>query len=119
MGVAGAFRGFGGEFLRPPTVTLHQGQLLVSDGQFSWRLLADAYGTWLHRSSDPPKRPKGERRDEQVSVANNGDVSWGGVSARFAQLAGTTSFASDGTTLAITTATSHHVFLIGRRDGLP
>jgi hypothetical protein len=88
---------------------------LVSDGESTWHLLADAYGTWLRRVSGGPSPASGDRRNRELTVAEDGTVGWSGRSARFAQLTGVTSFAADATTLAVTTATSHHVFLIGRR----
>lgn len=116
VGVAGAFRGFGGEFVRPPTAILHGGRLFASDGQSAWQVLADAYGVWLHRighglpgPSDGPARP-------DVAVEANGTVRWGQTAVRFPQLAAVTSFACDGSTLAVTTPTSHHVYLFGLTD---
>jgi hypothetical protein len=117
VGQAGAFRGFGGEFLRPPTVTLAQGCLLASDGQSTWQIFADAYGTLLHRVVGGPQPSPESKHHPEVTVQRDGTVRWGSLSAKFAHLAAPRSFAGDGATLAVTTATSHHVFLIGMTGG--
>lgn len=113
VGLAGAFRGFGGEFLRPPTVTLHQGRLFASDGQSAWQLLADAYGTWLQRFGHELPKAGGKPTPLDAAVAADGTLRWGKASIRLPQLADATSFACDGATLAVTTPTSHHVYLFG------
>ena len=117
VGQAGAFRGFGGEFLRPPTVAVDQGRLFASDGQSTWQLFADAYGTWLHRVAGGPQPLPKSGHHLEITVERDGTVRWGNLSARFAHLAAPRSFAGDGATLAVTTATSHHVFLIGMTGG--
>lgn len=43
----GAFRGFGGLFLSPPTVSVSAQQLLVSSADEHWIVMADAFGTSL------------------------------------------------------------------------
>ncbi len=110
---AGAFRGFGGEFLRPPTVRAVGDRLYATDGHGTWRLMADVYGTWLCRTADPPPGA-GSARPATVTLADDGTVRWDGTSVRFTALAGASACAWDGFTLAVTTPTSHHVVLIGR-----
>ncbi len=61
----GGFRGFGGPFRRPPTVRLVDDVVIATDGNDSWQLLADAFGSDLIRVAVPPvptthqKPPKG------------------------------------------------------------
>lgn len=109
---AGAFRGFGGTFLRPPLVRCQDGHLVVSDGQFSWILLADVHGVVLHRIGDGPL-PAGGPLDG-VKLDPSGSVRWGEASATVEELAGWSSAACDGRTLAVGLPTSHHVFLLAR-----
>jgi hypothetical protein len=109
---AGAFRGFGGPFLRPPVVGTRGPQLIVSDGYFVWELIADAAGCLFHRTTAgaiPPAVKTGI-----VALAANGHVQWEQAAAHFPQLADASSAAFDGQTLAVTQPASHHVFLVAR-----
>lgn len=47
----GAFRGFGGLFVSPPTITTSGEHLLVSSGDDAWLLIADVFGATFHRAS--------------------------------------------------------------------
>jgi hypothetical protein len=50
----GGFRGFGGTFLRPPRIiTASDQRVLVTDGESSWYVFADAFGTALVRAATP------------------------------------------------------------------
>ena len=119
VAAVGAFRGFGGPFLRPPTIRCQDNHLFVSDGMFEWQLLADAFGTLFQRVGDAlpaAEREQAARQgsDRNAEINRKGEVSWGNDNARFPHLADATSSACDGSTLGVTIATSHHVFLIGR-----
>lgn len=118
VGSVGAFRGLGGEFLRPPTVRAVGTQLLVYEGESAWRLFADAYGAWLGRVAAPPPASLAAGPGD-VRLAPDGTVRWGGTSKRFGELAGASSSASDGRTLAVALPTSHHLFLVGRTEIAP
>jgi len=109
----GAFRGFGGAFLRPPTVTSGEGRFWVGDGESFWQLQADVYGWHLYRCGAGAGTAEQDGRN--VDIDRKGTVRWEDVSARFPDLAGASSFACDGATLAVTVPTSHHVFLLARR----
>lgn len=107
---AGTFRGFGGDFLRPPIVWSSEGCLFVSDGDGTWRLIADVFGSVFVRQADAPP---GATRVE-VSVSPVGEVNWEGERARIPEIVGTSCSAACGGTLAFTLANSHHVFLVAR-----
>jgi hypothetical protein len=110
--IVGAFRGFGGEFLRPPSVWPSDGFLVVSDDESNWRLMCDCYGSVLLRHE-----PRPARKDivTDVKITIDGTVHWGAAKASFPEFAGAvSSFACDGKTLAVTLKDSHHVFLIAR-----
>jgi hypothetical protein len=115
VALVGAFRGFGGLFVRPPRVRCSGHQWLVSDDHGEWQFLADAYGTLLQRvtetSAPMPPAPRGVAGGE---IDRRGVVRWRGQQQAFPHLAEATSFACDGTTLAVTIPTSHHVFLLSR-----
>lgn len=115
VGRVGAFRGFGGIFPVPPRVEARQGALFARAGGGCWRLYADCYGAVFH-PADASLADEGPRRNrEESAVDDAGAVRHRGLTARFSELAGPTSFASDGVTLAVTVATSHAVFLVARK----
>ena len=109
VGRAGAFRGFGGKFIRPPTVQSTAGQLFANDGEGTWQLIADRFGCVFIRHDVPP-------RNEQsgVTVKFDGLVVFPDQRAMFSELASATSFAFDGVTLAVTIPTSHAVYLVAK-----
>ena len=109
---AGAFRGFGGPFLRPPVVVRAGDQWLVSDGETTFGLIADAFGEYFHRLDQPA--PTIARALSQVTLDGRGGVQWGQAAARCDDLTAHTSIAADEVTLAVTIPTSHHVFLLAR-----
>jgi hypothetical protein len=111
--VTGGFRGFGGPCLRPPTVTANDDGLFVRASDESWQLLADAFGTYWHHVSMPPKS-RASRVASKIAIDSRGRVAWDGTHQDFVELADASSFACDGQTLAVTLPTSHHVFLVAR-----
>lgn len=110
----GGFRGFGGPFLRPPTVASSGGTLYVSDGEACWCLTADAFGATLHRAGEKLPSP-GDGHEPHFRVERNGKVSRGPHTQTFAGLEGWTSLAATPSTLAATIPLSHLVFLIALR----
>lgn len=110
----GGFRGFGGPFLRPPTVACSGGTFYVSDGEACWCLLADAFGATLHRVGEGLPSPS-EGPEPHFRVERGGKVSHGRHTQTFAGLEGWTSLAATPTTLAATVPLSHLVFLIACR----
>jgi hypothetical protein len=116
---AGAFRGFGGPFRRPPTIAAEGGQFLVEDGESEWGLLADAYGVFFHRTGDARRTERRPRPVESAAIDPAGRVRWNGAEAVFPFLASATSTACNGKTVAVTIPTSHHVFLLARPGAAP
>ncbi len=84
---------------------------MVSDGELTWRLLADTFGAVLLRLQEalPPDTGR-----QAASVDARGTVHWDHDVASFLELDGATSQACDGQTLAVTLSTSHHVFVLAR-----
>ena len=107
----GAFRGFGGQFLAPPTVSVVDGLFIVSDGDTHWRLFADRFGATLHRTAGP-SRDKTKRRRRHFTLSPEGEVKHDSTRVTFPDLAGSTTSAEDDTTLAVTTSLSHSIFLV-------
>lgn len=106
----GAFRGFGGLFLAPPTVCVLNGQLHVRDGDETWLLCADAFGATFHRAENAPMPTAVS--PAPFKLERSGKISLNGQTLALPELATYTSAASDGRTLAVTTALSHSVYLI-------
>jgi hypothetical protein len=105
----GAFRGFGGVFRRPPTVSVSDGHWYASDGDGAWRVHADRFGVAFRRIGALPA-PGG---------AGNLSLSHGRVSADGAvldvpELAEASSWASCGDTLAATTPYTHGILFVAR-----
>jgi hypothetical protein len=108
----GAFRGFGGPFIRPPTVSAAAGVIYVADGEGAWQMTADRYGTAFIRSDSPLIRSASTELTQTVS--RRGDVRWGNDQIQLPQLAHASSVAANEHTLTVTLPTSHHVFLLAR-----
>jgi hypothetical protein len=107
----GAFRGFGGLFLAPPSVACPDGQFVVSDGDDHWLLFADRFGASFQRTAAPPtSKPKMSQPYFQLSL--EGELSKGKLHAKFSELERSQSSAANETTLAVTTALSHAVLLL-------
>jgi hypothetical protein len=107
----GAFRGFGGVFVSPPEAAFSAGELIAFDRESCWAITADLFGSTFHRiGNSPPEIDVAGRSD--FAMDKNGRVTIRGRSVLFAQLANATSLASNETTLAVTIAHSHSIYLI-------
>ncbi len=107
---AGAFRGFGGVFVAPPTVFASGDGFMASDGENTWLLHADAFGATFHRAEPTPRADKPPSAYGYKVVT--GTVSKGTTTAAFDGLEIVTSLAANATTLAITTPYTHVITLI-------
>ncbi len=106
----GGFRGFGGPFLTPPLAVTHGRRLVVFDAERAWELIADRFGSTLlpvplddYDIDVPGDRP---------TIDQKGHVRFGRARSHLPDLAGASSQASDGTTLAVTLPLSHFVHLV-------
>lgn len=107
---AGAFRGFGGPFLAPPTVRSSGGALYASDRDGTWRLHADRFGAVFQRVAGQEVPPPQGR--DAVRVDAVGKVRFAGSEDLFPELADPTSCAAIGVTAAVTVLRSHVVTLL-------
>ena len=105
----GAFRGFGGLFLAPPRVSLAQEHFVIHESDNDWLLTADAFGATLHRYERPAAADKVET---PFRLEAGGKVGHGQITRVFPELSSATSTAATATTLAVTTALSHAVYLV-------
>lgn len=105
----GAFRGFGGLFLTPPRVSLENGHFVIQESDRDWLLSADAFGATLHRHDRPAAADKVAA---PFRLEADGKVSHGRTVRVFPELAQATSAAANVTTLAVTTALSHAIYLV-------
>ena len=109
VGTVGAFRGFGGRFIRPPSVQRgRDGGLVATDGEGVWALWADVFGSVL---IPLPSLPESVSSTPRFRVGRDGTVAIDDREVRFEGLAGSTSHAADETTLAVTIDQSHEIFL--------
>jgi hypothetical protein len=111
VATVGAFRGFGGLFLRPPLVERAGDDLLVSDGDDHWVLAADVFGTTFRLASAVQVS---DAEASPFSLDRQGRVTCAGEKRAFPELRGATSHAANATTLAVTVPLSHVVHLIAR-----
>ncbi len=110
VAAVGGFRGFGGPFLTPPLAVTHGRRLVVFDAERAWELIADRFGNTLlpvplddYDIDVPGDRPQ---------IDQKGHVRFGRARSHLPDLAGASSQASDGTTLAVTLPLSHFVHLV-------
>lgn len=105
----GGFRGFGGPFLSPPVLTYASGVIFARQGEGVWRLHADRFGAALTREDAGPWKP--DAAPEGFSLGADGRMGCGGRWTRLSELAGPSSWASDGRCLAATLPRSHFVYV--------
>lgn len=100
----GDFRGYGGQFLRPPIVTSRDNELFATDGLSTWQLLADCYGSLLYRigGHDVFPNTRSHYRDEQVELAQS----------KLPELAESVSSASASNTVAVTYSDTHRITIV-------
>lgn len=112
----GGFRGFGGTFRRPPTVSTSDGRWYATDGEDAWRVFADRFGVSLGRVAALPDEPG----DVGPLVLKAGGVvvdTTTGAALELPELADATSWASAGGTLAATTPWTHGILFVARTAG--
>lgn len=117
VGRVGAFRGFGGLFVQPPTVTATGGQLVAHVGPEAWLLVADVFGATFHRVDASEGGAIASRRagDLPSGLTLTGSlVTRGTERLDFSDLGRLTSFAiaDGGQTLALTGDGTHAVVLV-------
>ncbi len=92
-------------------VTASNASLFATDGQDTWRLICDCFGCLLLRHPTAPANSA----NADVRIPDAGVVQWGVGRATLPDFAAVvSSFACDGTTLAVTLTNSHHVYLLAR-----
>lgn len=109
----GAFRGFGGLFVEPPTVAAIQQDFLVRANGDCWLLKADAFGATFHRASVGDF----EAAAKQVQLPpglrlSGGTVLVHGARCELPPLGEITSAAGNDTTLSLTFSLTHSVVLV-------
>lgn len=109
---AGAFRGFGGLFTEPPTVSAAGGHFLVESGGERWLLTADAFGATFHRAL-PDERADAPRPPLPPGLAvKSTSLSFGGARCELPELVEIGGVAANGATLALTSPYTHAVTLV-------
>jgi hypothetical protein len=112
----GAFRGLGGTFRLPPTVSTSDGRWYASDGVDTWRVHADRFGAHLSRVATAPT---GIHQTGQLMLSRGGHIldTETGLTVELPELTDATSWASAGATLAATTPWTHSIQFVARTTG--
>jgi hypothetical protein len=105
----GAFRGFGGLFVRPPQVLSVGADLYVTDGQDAFSLHADRFGAVFQRV---PQLPTPDPGNSRYTLMNGVIHATDGQQAAFPLFGAFTSCAGTEQVLAVTIPQSHSVFLV-------
>jgi hypothetical protein len=114
VGRAGAFRGFGGLFVEPPSVAMADEQLFVRSGRDCWLMKADAFGATFHRatSEDFDRARAASRFPDGVSLRGT-TLSVRGASTDLGGAVGEVSSAcANRSTLALTSPHTHAIVLV-------
>lgn len=111
----GSFRGFGGLFPEPPSVTRSGAELLVSSGAFVWLLTADLFGATLHRATAAELANRAEPALPGELRCAEGTLHFGGCSAEVGNRGRPTSAVALEHTLAVTFEFSHEIALCALR----
>jgi hypothetical protein len=113
----GGFRGLGGPFAVPPTVTATADAIQVRAGDDSFSLHADRFGATLKRTrGEAPAAPGAPDGPRELALDAGGvvtDLTLGQPTA-LPRLARATSQAATADTLAVTVPHSYRVFLVAR-----
>jgi hypothetical protein len=114
VGRAGAFRGFGGLFVEPPSVAMADEQLFVRSGRDCWVMKADAFGATFHRAtSDEFDRARAATGFPDGVSLRGTTLSARGASADLASVVGEVSSAcANRSTLALTSPHTHAIVLV-------
>ncbi len=105
---AGTFRGLGGLFVSTPTVTATGEDFLIIEGDSKWLLTADIFGaTWHHGQGTTESKTQ-----SPFSIDQTGIVKFEKYQQTFPELTGLNSFATNTTTLAVTTPLSFSVYMV-------
>lgn len=117
MRLVGGFVGFGAQFLAPPRVFAHDGQLVAFDGKHCFSIHADAFGSVLKkREGSPPASAFAAWQDEQLDLGWVTHPQWLEIARRDDALMDTDSAATDAWTLALCVPHSHQMYLVSRYD---
>jgi hypothetical protein len=114
MGTAGGFVGFGGPFLRPPTLMATADGIVATSAELGFVLHADVYGARWVRSPQLPSEPSVE---PQPVLGARGSIEWRGHRIADPRYARALSIAAHDGVLALSLPDSHRVVVIGHREG--
>ena len=112
----GAFRGFGGPFLTPPTLATRGTDLIARSGDSNWLITADLFGATLHRIDDAGNTA-GMNVEPPVQMFGGSAVFADG---RLVDLSGSspiTSVVQRNGFVAVSTANSHLIRLVAAEIG--
>jgi len=113
VGRAGAFRGYGGLFTEPPQVAPYGDDFMVRSAGEYWLLTANAFGATFHRAAEAEWRSVSGQPPVPPSLKiQRGKVTWQNASVDLPLRGEISSAAANATTLALSSTTSHSIWLI-------
>jgi len=108
---SGGYRGLGGPFTMQPLVGIAADKLAASDGEYTWWLAADGYGTQIVRMGMAADWPL-DTMSASAKVGADGTVAAGKHSRKFAELETARSATWHAGIVAVTLRTSYQVALL-------
>lgn len=112
VSTCGNFVGFDGPFANPPQVFALDGGLYAHDKVHCWQVFADRFGnSFLKQEATSTTE---SLKNASATISEKGMIQWSNESVHRPDLADPTSQAFDGTTLAVTIATSYRIYLFAR-----
>ena len=112
--LVGAFSGFGGLFVEPPRVRASDEYFVVTSRDAAWLVVADAFGSTLHRATPAEVAMSSEAALPQGVAYDKGRVSVNGIAVDVPASGALTSAAANRHTIALTFAFSHSIVLVSR-----
>lgn len=113
----GSFRGFGGEFLCPPSVEILHDEFIVYDKKNFYVLFTDIFGSHLQRISEETYlkllEEKSETAPSNFLLTKQGKIKNKTDELEYKPLANYSSYAANNSTLCITSPYSHNLFVVG------
>jgi len=109
----GAFRGFGGLFLKPPIVAALGEHFLAKSDNDCWLITADRFGATFHRSTLKEFEGAGLQMQLPPELSIKSSIlEFGGHRLDLSDFGDLTSAAANNSTLALTSALSHSITLV-------
>lgn len=112
VGAVGGFRGFGGSFLQPPTLTVRNHAVFARDQAGTYQIFADTFGATVERAPLPKRGPKSKHPQTPFVYEPSGHITAFGTRREFPHLAGATAAVGTAELMAVALPHSHQVWIV-------